>query len=502
MPTLTRRKVIIGSTALVGGCAALVAGSAIIGPRISTWLTDTSVNSTDHTTPLHIPPIEEGEVIDGVRQIHLTAQQGDTEIVPGKLTPTWGVNGSFLGPTVRAAHGETVQIEVQNDLDTETSMHWHGMHLPSEMDGGPHQMITVGENWLPTWEIDQPASTLWYHPHPHGETANHVWNGIAGLFIVDDDEAASVPDDYGVDDVPLIIQDRGFEDDGEFTRNEFAFGYFGDHILVNGTYGARFDVTRSLTRFRILNGSNTRWYNLAFDDDRAFQLIATDSGYVGENPPELTSLLISPGERAEIVVEFAAGDDVMLRNSSISSGKLDDYGTDIDFTIIRCVAGAELEQSEPLELPAFASSINEPAEANRRRYTLSGHSTINDKEMNMSRIDDVIQAGAVEIWEVRASNFSSHNFHIHGVSFEVLEVDGGTTPLHQRGPKDTVQVLKDTTVTLRVRFPEYTDETFPYMYHCHVLRHEDQGMMGQFLVVEPGREDLVPREIAASHVHH
>lgn len=501
MPAITRRKAIIGSAAIAGGCVALTVGGAIIGPKISTWVTDTSVNSPEHVSDLHIPPLYEGEIADGIRRFNLTIQAGETEFKSGTRTPTWGVNGDFLGPTIRAKRGDHVQFQIQNDLEEETSIHWHGMHLPAAMDGGPHQMIASNTRWLPDWHIDQPACTLWYHPHPHGETADHVWNGIAGMFIVDDEVEATVPDEYGIDDVPLIIQDRGFEDDGDFAVREFAFGYFGDHILVNGTYGARFDVTRKLMRFRILNSSNTRWYNLTFDDNRPFRLIATDAGYVGSDPPELTSLLISPAERAEIVVEFEPGDDVMLRSVNPDRWQLEDYGTDSDFDVIRFVAADDLEESVELQVPAFESSIDQPVATNRRRYTLNGHSTINDREMDMSRIDDVITAGSEEIWEVTAANFASHNFHIHGVSFEVLEFDGKEPPVHQRGAKDTVQIPKNQTVTLRVKFPEYTDEAFPYMYHCHILRHEDQGMMGQFLVVEPGREDVAPRELDGSHAH-
>ena len=500
MPKLSRRKVIAGSAVAVG--IGGFAGLAIVGPRIGTWVTDSSVESTEHETPLLIPDLYEGEIVDGVRQFSLTMQEGETEFVPDQTTPTWGVNADYLGPTLRASRGDTVQVEVQNDLPEGSVLHWHGMHLPAEMDGGPHQITAPGDSWLPVWDITQPASTLWYHPHPHGNTADHVWKGLAGLFIIDDDEEASVPDDYGVDDVPLVIQDRGFNDDGEFDTRDWAFGYFGDHILVNGTWGAKFDVTRRLTRFRILNGSNTRWYNLMFDDERPFRLIATDAGYVGEDPPEMTSLLLSPAERAEIVVEFEPGDDVMLRSVEANHWQLEDYGADIDFDIIRFVATEELAESDEIVLPEFESSVGQPAEDNRRRYTLNGHSSINDKEMDMSRIDDVIPAGAEEIWEVHSSNFASHNFHIHGVSFEVLEFDGKEPPVHQRGPKDTVQIPKDQTVTLRVKFPDYTDETYPYMYHCHILRHEDQGMMGQFLVVEPGREDAVPREFESAHAHH
>ena len=500
MAKLTRRNLIIGSTAAFG--VAGLTGAAILGPRIGTWVTDSSVTSTEHETHLKIPPVDNGELHDGIRQFSLTMQEGKSEFISNHTTPTWGVNADYLGPTLRANRGDTVQIEVKNDLPERSVLHWHGMHLPAEMDGGPHQIISPGESWLPVWEIDQPAATLWYHPHPHGETANHVWNGLAGLFIIEADEEASLPHEYGVDDVPLVIQDRGFESNGEFDTTDWAFGYFGDHILVNGTWGAKFEVTRQLTRFRILNGSNTRWYNLAFDDGRSFQLIATDSGYVGENPPELSSLLVSPGERAEIVVEFEPGDDVMLYSKGEDRWQLDDYGVENDFDVIRFIAPDVLEESREPEVPGFRSLLGQPVSENRRRFTLEGHSTINNQEMDMSRIDEVITAGSEEIWEVHATRFASHNFHIHGVSFEVLDVDGEEPPIHQRGPKDTVQVLKDKTVTLRVAFPSYTDEKFPYMYHCHILRHEDNGMMGQFLVVEPGRENAVPRTIAGAHAQH
>lgn len=500
MTRITRRKLIIGSTVAVG--VAGLTGAAIVGPRISTWMTDSSVTSTEHEADLNVPPLYEGEMLDGVRQFALTMQEGISEFVSGQSTSTWGVNADFLGPTLRASRGETVRIEVKNDLPNESVLHWHGMHLPAEMDGGPHQIIAPGESWVPIWDVDQPAATLWYHPHPHGATADHVWKGLAGLFIIDDDVEASLPSEYGVDDIPLVIQDRGFEDDGDFDNTEWSFGYFGDHILVNGTWGAKFDVTRRLTRFRILNGSNTRWYNLAFEDDRPFRLIATDAGYVGEDPPEITSLLISPGERAEIVVAFDPGDDVMLMSKGEDRWQLDDYGVENDFDVIRFVAGDDIDDSNEIAVPAFESMLGQPVSENRRRYALEGHNSINGKEMDMSRIDEVITAGAEEIWEVSATRFASHNFHIHGVSFEVLDVDGEEPPVHQLGPKDTAQILKNKTVTLRVTFPEYTDETYPYMYHCHILRHEDNGMMGQFLVVEPGRENEAPRRIEGFHDHH
>lgn len=503
MAKITRRKLLIGSAGMACGCVAVTAGLAVLGPRINEWVTDTDVDEVDHDRDLLIPELYEGEVREGVRHFDLAIAEGSREFLPGKTTSTWGVNGDFLGPTLRAHRGETIQARITNNLPETTSLHWHGMHLPPEMDGGPHQEINPGDDWLPTWEISQPASTLWYHPHPHGHTAEHVWRGIAGLFYIDDDIEVSLPHEYGVDDIPLVIQDREINDNGEFSTREDAFGYIGNRILVNGTVGARFEVKRRLTRFRILNGSNTRWYNLAFDDGRPFRLVGTDGGFCPDEGTELTSMLLSPAERAEIVVEFSPGDDVMLRNVSEDKWSLVDYGVNKDFGIIRFVAGDELEESGDIQLPANDNSDDQPADVKRRRYTLSGHSTINDKEMDMGRIDDVVTAGATEIWEIKATNFSSHNFHIHGVSFRVLDVDGADLPIDQYGPKDTVQVPKDSTVTVLVEFPQYTDENYSFMFHCHILRHEDQGMMGQFLVVEPGREDSAPRELDfGSNPHH
>ncbi len=173
-----------------------------------------------------------------------------------------------------------------------------------------------GRHLEPDWTIDQPASTLWYHPHPHGQTAEHVYRGVAGLFLIDDDEtdAAGPPAEYGVDDIPLIIQDKQFTDDGDLSMDTSGiprqlagranFGVAGDTILVNGTYDPHLEITRSLVRFRLLNGSNARFYNLGFTDDRSFHLVATDNGLVPGAPVELDRLLIGPGERAEIVVAF------------------------------------------------------------------------------------------------------------------------------------------------------------------------------------------------------
>ncbi|MBM7093806.1 multicopper oxidase domain-containing protein, partial [Streptomyces sp. S12] len=137
---------------------------------------------------LAIPPLAESTVEqDGTRVFSLRMQAGETEFRDGVRTPTWGFNGTYLGPTLRAKRGEKVRVRITNELGEASTVHWHGMHLPARMDGGPHQMIAPGGTWTPHWTVDQPAATLWYHPHPHGKTEEHVRRGLAGLFLLDDD---------------------------------------------------------------------------------------------------------------------------------------------------------------------------------------------------------------------------------------------------------------------------------------------------------------------------
>jgi FtsP/CotA-like multicopper oxidase with cupredoxin domain len=232
--------------------------------------------------PLAIPPLapshNDGQ---GRRVFDLTAQAGRRQFLPGVTTPTWGINGDYLGPTLRARRGEQVAIDLHNRLDETTTMHWHGMHLPAIADGGPHQTIAPGQTWTPSWRIDQPAATLWYHPHPHGQTERHITRGLAGMFILDDEQEAALdlPRQYGVDDIPVIVQDRRFRDDGRFVEGEHrATGLLGDTLLVNGTVGPYLQVTTERVRLRLLNASTARIYAFGLDDDRRFAVIASDGG--------------------------------------------------------------------------------------------------------------------------------------------------------------------------------------------------------------------------------
>jgi blue copper oxidase len=472
----------LGLIALVAtGCALYAAA------RTST------VGELEFENRLAIPRLLQAREEAGRKVFDLTLRRGSTALVPGEPAETWGANGDYLGPTLRASRGDDVTIRVHNTLGEATTIHWHGMHLPAIADGGPHQPIEPDATWKPSWEIDQPAATLWYHPHLHEQTADHVYRGIAGLFIIDDAVTGrlALPHEYGVDDIPLVIQDKRLHDDGSLDYSQgwiSPTGRLGDTILINGTYDPYVDVRHSRVRFRLLNASNARIYSIGFADERPFELIATDGGLL-ERPQRLDRVQLSPGERAEIVARFAPGEKVVLRSFEPDLGtnffENRFAGGDDSFDLLQIRAARTLGPSPPVpERLAAPKPVDEDHVVETRRFELNGTS-INDRQLDLGRIDEVVVAGTTEIWEVHNDSGTPHSFHPHGVSFRIVEYAGGPAPPHLRGLKDTVYVPPGNSVRLLVRFGENSNPDRPYMLHCHVLQHEDRGMMGQF-VVAPG----------------
>ncbi|GAA4803041.1 multicopper oxidase family protein [Tomitella cavernea] len=445
--------------------------------------------------PLPIPPLLEPRTVDGNTVFSLEAVTGTSEILPGVATPTWGYNGSILGPTIRARRGDIVRVEVSNRLPEMTTTHWHGMHLPARMDGGPHQPILPGGTWAPEWRIDQQAATLWYHPHPHGVTGKHVYRGLAGLFIVDDDASDSLdlPRDYGVDDIPLIVQDRRFDDDGTLDETDLPdMGLLGDTPVVNGVTDPHFAAMARRVRFRILNGATMRVFNLRFSDGRPFAIVGSDGGLL-DTPRTVENACISPGERVEIVVDLAADDKVTLRNVrfadslEVDDGDAPDFGLDDEFDLLTISGPGAGEDpgALPTELNTTLGALPDTDGARRRSFDMEWFQ-INGRRMDISRVDEVIDHPGWEVWTVSNKDNWIHNFHVHDTQFRVLSLDRtSTTPLTD-GWKDTILLAPGAVATLAVRFTDYTSTRWPYMYHCHMMYHEDQGMMGQFVVVEPG----------------
>ncbi|REJ05104.1 copper oxidase [Microbacterium bovistercoris] len=484
--------------------ALLLAASGLTACGIST----SPVTEHEFVNELAVPPLAESTVESGVRTFQLTAQKGITDFPGIGESETWGFNGAFLGPTLRATRGEKVAVQVDNELGRPTSVHWHGMHLPAAMDGGPHQMVEPGATWTPSWTVDQPASTLWYHPHPHGETEEHVYRGLAGMFILDDDAsaAASLPNEYGVDDLPLIVQDKKFDDgELEYDRNGSEPGILGDTVLVNGTVGPYADVSTERVRLRLLNGSTARTYTFAFED-RPMTLIATDGGFL-DAPLSQERVRLAPGERAEVVVTFEPGETVRLRSLKTDLGGIvvpQTAGGNDEFDVIEFRAAEKLtpspEPSWPAAKDAAADEVHESEASVTREFVLNTRE-INGEEMDMSRIDEVAYVGDTEVWNVKSTQPIPHSFHIHDVQFRILSIDGKAPPPELAGPKDTIYLQPNVDYRLLMRFEDYADPAIPYMYHCHMLMHEDEGMMGQFVVIERGQEGEVGMPEMEGHHH-
>jgi len=482
---------------LVLGIVLLV---AVAGIATFVWFTmpvDT-IGQVAFQQRLVIPPLADSEIdSDGRRVFELTARAGTSELLPGTESDSWGFNGDFLGPTLRADRGERVEVNVHNDLNETTTVHWHGMHLPAKMDGGPHQMIASGERWSPAWEIDQQAATLWYHPHLHGRTRDHVNRGLAGMFILDDPDdpaAQSLPHEYGVDDIPMIVQDRAFDGSGDMRS-----GNFGDTLLVNSTFGPFLDVTTEAVRLRVLNASAARVYNFGFSDDREFAVVGSDGGLLPA-PVDRHRTALSPGERAEIVVRMQPGEDVVLRSYEPDLGTnrfaaLFEGGRD-RFDVLELRAADALAPSPGLpDTLASAPDLVNPRDDLAVDRTFSMRSNkINGRAMDMGRIDEIVEVGSTEVWEVENADGNYHNFHVHDVQFQILDIDGDHPPAEFAGWKDTIFVPPGSTARLALRFSDYADPNYPYMLHCHRLRHEDRGMMSQFVVVEPGQSAGSPSD--------
>ena len=434
---------------------------------------------------LFIPPVLQPESVSGnLHRYIIKINQGYTVFAKNKKVETYGYNGNLLGPTLRFKKGDDVEIRVYNNLKESTTVHWHGMLVPGEADGGPHQKIESGNTWTAKFKVVQNAASLWYHPHGIRTTGKQVYKGLAGMIIIDDglSRNLNLPDRYGENDIPLIVQDRRINNKGELIyidrMSDIAEGMKGDTIIVNGTINPVLDVSNRKYRFRILNGSNARMYNFSFSDGRDFHLIATDGGFI-ERPVKLKQLPLSPGERAEIIIDLAD----MKRDESISlvSGL---------YEILK-IRKSLPDTKDTTVLPGKLSKIEFIAESSagkKRNFILQGMGhmvSINRKQMNMNRIDEKVKINTTEIWNV--SNIAMgmmmggniiHNFHIHAVQFLILDRNGREPFDFEKGWKDTVNLYTGDRVRLIMRF--YYKGVF--MYHCHILEHEDNGMMGQFLV--------------------
>ncbi len=423
----------------------------------------------------------------------LVAKSATMDLFSGS-TSVLGYDGSILGPTIRIKSGATASIVFNNQLTEASNIHWHGLIVPAIMDGHPDALINANNSFQYEFPIQQRAGTYWYHPHAHGKTANQVTQGLAGFFIVNDDEETRLNLPGGKNEIPLVIQDKRFKNGRDIdyspTPMEVMSGYFGDHILVNGIDSPVHKVSSTWHRLRVLNGSTARVYNLALSNNSSFYIIGSDGGLL-KNPEQVQSLLLAPGERVDILVDFKnqnVGAEIFLQSNTFDGGIQGDQS----FKILKFVV--DMIENDAFVLPTTLSAIpSTPAGSSKITRTFdianighggghaghgggSGH-TINNLTFDMGRIDETIKNGETETWvfdNIKGTDL--HPMHIHGVQFQVIKREGGrgTIAPVEKGWKDTVLCLPGEKVSVIMTFPNHKGK---FVFHCHNLEHEDDGMM-------------------------
>ena len=430
------------------------------------------------SNPLRFPPeLQVGE--------SLIFKSANVEIWPGTTTQIVGLNNSYPGPTIRVQRGTDFSVLFENQHSVESTIHWHGLLVPELMDGQPKDAVLPGTSYRYSFPVFQRAGTYFYHSHAHHFTAEQVYMGHAGFFIIEDEVESQLGLPAGEFDIPLLIQDRHSSNQPQFQYSpnlmDAMQGYIGDLPLINGTPDAYFEVQKTLYRFRIVNGSNAKMYKLALSDNSKFWVIGTDGGLKDE-AVEVNEVFLSPGERVEILYDFSAinvGESINLVSLPFSG--FGNQGTQMDLLKFNVVGNGSSGGTIPQNLPAIDYYDINSAERTRT-FKLShdmtsgpGMHRINDMTYDIDRIDENIPINELEEWKFANVTNNIHPMHVHGVMFQVYARNGVTT-LHpkDKGWKDTVLVDAYETVQVLVKFTDYSGR---YLIHCHNLEHEDDGMM-------------------------
>lgn len=522
---------------------------------------------------------------DARSEIKLFVQQGTTRW-RGNDVPTWGYNGSLLGPAIRLERGKQVHVDIFNRLDEATTVHWHGLEVPGEVDGGPQAVIASGQRRRVSFIPDQPASTCWFHPHQHGWTGHQVAQGLAGLVLIDDAESGRLPlpKQWGIDDIPVILQDKRLSEDGKSIDYRLdvmsaAVGWFGDTMLTNGAIYPQHGVPRGWLRMRLLNGCNARSLNLTTSDGRPMYVIASDGGLLAE-PVSVSELPMLPGERFDVLVDTSDGRAFELQTLPVSqmgmtlapfdrplpvlsinplrvmsSGTLPDKLVDLpampvasatDTRVLKLMMDPELDRrgmqalmdkyghaamagmdmsghvmqemhgGQPGAMPHSNMQATDRGNSHGGKMTGMDHgnmsgaqhgsradmnhggmsgtpgpagaydyhhgNSINGVPFNMQEPAFEAKRGTWEKWTISGEgDMMLHPFHVHGTQFRILSENGKPPAAHRSGWKDMVKV-EGARSEILVRFNHQADKSAAYMAHCHLLEHEDTGMMLGFTV--------------------
>ena len=521
---------------------------------------------------LHILPTmsdEDGNNQDAKATYTLTANKNVTvkiETPDGSWnTPMWRYNNNPLPMVIRTNRGNVMTLNFNNKLDADSTIHWHGFKIPAIMDGGPDVPVKSNDSKVYSFTMNQPASPLWFHPHPDMQTGKQVYMGLAGVYLLEDEISKKLEADNmlpsGEKDIVLLVQDRRFDTEKNGVR-ELLYktkmmdtdGMKGDTILVNGSVMPKLNVETTQYRFRLYNVSNAKTYNFAFSDGRKFKIVGTDGGLLNK-PVEVDHIMLGAAERVELIADFSqdAVDSKVLMVSrpykadmmSMMGGGQESNSSDINMedngmglTIMRFDVTKEVTDDITLysSLPTNAEIATrlDPTTAvnagNSRKFVLSMYNgansssemgnmsgnqgmgsgnmgqgmngnnnnssmgnmnmtfAINGKIFDPNRVDEFVGAGTTEIWEIQNMSPMAHPFHAHAIQYQVLDRNGVPATGTDLGWKDTFLVKAGETVRIIGKFEPIN--VGDYMYHCHILEHEDAGMMGYFRVGDSGNVQM------------
>jgi len=447
----------------------------------------------------------------------------------------------YLNPILKVQKGGSVAVRLANDIGEDTIVHWHGLHVDWRNDGHPIHAVPSGQAYEYSFAVQDRSATYWYHPHPHTLTGRQAYRGLAGFFLVEDEDERRLREQldlqFGVTDLPLLIQDKRFDERGQLIylsgdpMEQFS-GFFGDVMAVNLSVNPSLDVSTRLYRFRLLNGSNARSYRLAFtrgNDSLPFHLIGTDGGLLAQ-AASVKELFLSPAERADVLLDLrdlGAGDTVFLRSvtfdpmhnemggmggmggmghggmqqgdgttSGVGTSRLDDGEA---FYLLRLsirervaydrTVPTTLASVDPIDVRGAGSRTFELSQGMMMQWLINGRSF----EMDSALFS--VRKGATEVWDIRNADASMpHPMHLHGFQFQVVERRGSPSQLRgltvdgkgrlptDLGWKDTVLVWPGETVSVAASFAHGFEGEQTYQLHCHNLEHEDMGMMVNYRV--------------------
>ena len=512
------------ATAAFGG----LAGCAQDSPAGQTaqLLHSTANLPRPYRTPLPIPAVKKPSGHgDGVTRYEIEQVEAQVEILPGLRTTIMGYDGVFPGPTIEARRGERISVRHRNRLSVPTVVHLHGGNTAAASDGYAVDLLLPTEGadrFLPghqghgehgnghgsmlgdlshgerdyRYDHDQQAATLWYHDHRMDFTGPQVWRGLAGFHLIRDEDEERLGLPSGDREIPLMITDRSFAEDGSFrypaadpdlvdepgVTGKFHSGVLGDVILVNGAPWPELEVEATRYRFRILNGSNARRYQLTLDPPPSggprFRQIGSDGGLLPA-PVDRQTLTIAAAERYDVVIDFSGypvGSTVVLGNA---------FGRDGTAQVMRfrVVRKAVDDSQVPDRLVDFEPLSHPARPAREWRFTRKPGDgpmmwAINGRYFDPDRADARIDLGRTEVW--RFYTDLHHPVHVHLSPFQVISRNGRPVDAAELGWKDTLDLLPTEYADVAIRFEHHRGR---YMLHCHNLEHEDMGMMAAFDVV-------------------